>query len=208
MSDARPLSLRDSHRAHTRARIQDAARETFFGRGYHEATIDEIAQAAGVSRSTLYLYFPDKPDMLTHIAKAYGDALCKVVERLPSPNPSRAEIGVWVGELARFIADDRTPAILITHLSERVDAPMAVSQIGDRLIGALAARLPAFAAALDNSGAHELARAWALVVMRDLGWACLQAARDDGKGLGASLLIVAGDLLEHFIKKNDEWGTT
>jgi AcrR family transcriptional regulator len=207
MPAGKPLSLRESHRAHTRSRIQDAARKTFFGRGYHEATIDEIAQAAGVSRSTLYLYFPDKPDMLAHIAEAYGDALCKVVERLPSPNPSRAEIGVWVGELARFIAEDRTPAILITHLSERVDAPVAVSQIGERLIEALAARLPAFAAALNKGGVQDMARAWALVVMRDLGWACLQAARDDGKGLGASLLIVAGDLLEHFIKKNDEWKT-
>lgn len=200
-------SLRQSHRAYTRERILDAAREVFFSKGFAAAAVDEIARTAGVSRSTLYLYFPDKTDMLAHIAEAYGTALCDVVARLPGPRPTRAEIGVWVRELADFIALERAPAILIADLSERADAPTAVQDIGERLIEALALRLPAFAAALGTGARHELARAWALMVMRDLGWACLQFARDGGAGLGGPLLTVASDLLDHFITKQNELGT-
>ncbi len=37
-----------------------AAAAVFAARGYRNATMEEIAQAAGVAKGTLYLYFQDK----------------------------------------------------------------------------------------------------------------------------------------------------
>jgi AcrR family transcriptional regulator len=45
-------------------RILDATREVFLARGYGGASIDRIAEAAGVSRAAFYTYFPSKRDAL------------------------------------------------------------------------------------------------------------------------------------------------
>jgi AcrR family transcriptional regulator len=42
------------------AEIMEAARQVFARRGYSETTMDEIAEAAGVAKGTLYLYFKSK----------------------------------------------------------------------------------------------------------------------------------------------------
>src|ERR687893_1318670 len=46
-----------------RAAILDAALETFARRGYNGASIDEIAQAAGISKALIYEHFPSKKDL-------------------------------------------------------------------------------------------------------------------------------------------------
>ncbi|TCP60945.1 TetR family transcriptional regulator [Rhodovulum bhavnagarense] len=40
--------------------VLDGAREVFLRDGFEGASVDEIARAAGVSKATLYSYFPDK----------------------------------------------------------------------------------------------------------------------------------------------------
>lgn len=46
-----------------RAEILDAARKVCATRGYHEMTVDEIAQAAGIAKGTIYLYFRSKHEI-------------------------------------------------------------------------------------------------------------------------------------------------
>lgn len=45
------------------AEILEAARRVFAGNGYNAATVDEIAEMAGVAKGTVYLYFPSKQDL-------------------------------------------------------------------------------------------------------------------------------------------------
>ncbi|WP_341211026.1 TetR/AcrR family transcriptional regulator [uncultured Limimaricola sp.] len=40
--------------------VLQGAREVFMGEGFEGASVDDIARAAGVSKATLYSYFPDK----------------------------------------------------------------------------------------------------------------------------------------------------
>jgi len=42
------------------AQVLDGAREIFLRTGFEGASVDDIARAAGVSKATLYSYFPDK----------------------------------------------------------------------------------------------------------------------------------------------------
>jgi AcrR family transcriptional regulator len=56
-------SLREQQRAFTRQRLIEAARQVFAERGYPDATVDEIASAAGASRATFYLHFKGKTEL-------------------------------------------------------------------------------------------------------------------------------------------------
>ena len=47
-----------------RERLVKAALELFSERGYDETTVAEIAERAGLTRSTFFRYFPDKRDVL------------------------------------------------------------------------------------------------------------------------------------------------
>ena len=50
-----------------RARILQAAVKVFAERGFHTATVAEIARAAGVADGTIYLYFKSKDDLLLRL---------------------------------------------------------------------------------------------------------------------------------------------
>ena len=51
-------------------RIVEAAREVFSKKGYHEATMDDVAEQLGVSKGALYQYFNSKEDLYRTILKA------------------------------------------------------------------------------------------------------------------------------------------
>jgi AcrR family transcriptional regulator len=57
------VSLRERKKAETRQRIADQATVLFTTRGFDNVTIAEIAEAAGVSKVTVFNYFPRKEDM-------------------------------------------------------------------------------------------------------------------------------------------------
>jgi AcrR family transcriptional regulator len=44
--------------------IKERAREVFLAKGYHGTSVEEIAEAAGVSRASFYTYYPSKRDLL------------------------------------------------------------------------------------------------------------------------------------------------
>jgi AcrR family transcriptional regulator len=46
-----------------RERIVNAACELFFKQGYHSTSVDQVIAAAGVSKPTVYHYFPTKEDL-------------------------------------------------------------------------------------------------------------------------------------------------
>jgi AcrR family transcriptional regulator len=67
-TDPPPLGLRERKRAKTVAAIQTEALRLFRERGYEATTIEQIAEAAEVSPSTFYRYFPAKEDVLMYDA--------------------------------------------------------------------------------------------------------------------------------------------
>src|SRR5215469_13641853 len=48
----------------SRQRIVDAARAHFFSHGFRSVTMDDLAEELGISKKTLYAYFPGKFDLL------------------------------------------------------------------------------------------------------------------------------------------------
>ena len=52
--------MRDRRKLETRRLLEDKARRLFARHGFRATSIDEIARAAGVSRTTFFRYFPSK----------------------------------------------------------------------------------------------------------------------------------------------------
>jgi len=55
--------------------IVDAAEEVIFSKGLEQATMEEIAEAAELSKGTLYLYFKNKNELYLAIAQRGSDIL-------------------------------------------------------------------------------------------------------------------------------------
>jgi len=59
-------SLRERKKEKTRRLIQETAIRLFSERGYETTSVEQIAEAAEVSPSTVFRYFPTKPDLVTY----------------------------------------------------------------------------------------------------------------------------------------------
>ena len=73
-------SRREREKAQRREDILRAARTVFFERGFHTATVDDIAVAAEVSKGTVYLYFDTKETILAHLLLEGLDTLVAELE--------------------------------------------------------------------------------------------------------------------------------
>lgn len=92
-----PLTA-DRRRQQTREYLLQAAAEVFAERGFHAATLDEVAAAAGFSKGAVYSNFKNKEDLfLALLEDAYTRemrALRSTIER--SDVPPEARIGDFV----------------------------------------------------------------------------------------------------------------
>ena len=69
-----PLT-RERRRAMTRDHLLAAAAEVFARRGYHAATLDEVAETAGFSKGAVYSNFASKEDLFLALLRQRGEQL-------------------------------------------------------------------------------------------------------------------------------------
>lgn len=58
---------RNRDRARRQQEILAAAKDVFFGKGIHRATVDDVASRAQLSKGAIYLYFESKESILAHL---------------------------------------------------------------------------------------------------------------------------------------------
>lgn len=71
--------------AQAKERILDAARELFAERGYHAASMLQVAKRAGVAKAALYHYFKSKQDILQGLHEDLWAATIAQADRIPQP---------------------------------------------------------------------------------------------------------------------------
>ena len=62
-------TLREAQKRMTRDLLLDSGLEVFERKGYAAATIDDIAKTAGATRTTFYLHFSSKADLVSQLLK-------------------------------------------------------------------------------------------------------------------------------------------
>ncbi|MDQ0582711.1 TetR/AcrR family transcriptional regulator [Streptomyces rishiriensis] len=106
-------------RAVREQQMLDAAVETFGRRGYMAASMDEIAELAGVSKPLVYLYLNSKEDLFTACIRREAKALVEAVRngvRTDLP----ADRQLWDGLRAFFAHTAEHPhAWAVLHLQAR-----------------------------------------------------------------------------------------
>ena len=191
-------SLREARKDFTRGQIRAAANDVFVRRGYAHATMEEIARVAGIRRSTLYTYYPDKEALLSAIAERYIVDVREVVLRLPGPVPSFSQIQEWLTHFVSFIAEERTPTELMRAVGHDTDVPEPCRIFGRELLRALASKVQAFEKALTPGQGIMLA--WANAVLWNLGDAVVFRTDNGDTQEARDRLFVAASLLHRFAR--------
>jgi AcrR family transcriptional regulator len=88
---------REEERRSRRSAILAAAKRIYSRRGFHAATIEEIAAAARVSVGTIYLYFESKEDLYVSLLAGTMDAFAAGLTRLLHSRlrPDRKARAAW-----------------------------------------------------------------------------------------------------------------
>ncbi|MFC7545645.1 TetR/AcrR family transcriptional regulator [Plantactinospora sp. GCM10030261] len=173
----RHSTLREQRRTETQRMIQAHAMRLFVERGYDGTTVNDVAEAAGVSPMTVYRHFPTKEDLV--LVDQNGPLVAERIAATPAGQPLVRRIGGALVESARTLTagDDRfllarlrlmisTPALRARHLDNHYVLQRAiVDGLGDE------------AADPDAAFRAEAAASACLAAMHT---ALVRWARDDG----------------------------
>jgi AcrR family transcriptional regulator len=81
----------------TRARLLEAGATILPARGFHDARVDDIVKAAGVSHGTFYRYFDSKDDFFRALAIVASTRMIDLLDRLELDAPPE-ELRAWLHE--------------------------------------------------------------------------------------------------------------
>ncbi|WP_037674474.1 TetR/AcrR family transcriptional regulator [Streptomyces griseus] len=116
-------------RAVREQQMLDAAVRTFGQRGYMAASMDDIAELAGVSKPLVYLYLNSKEDLFTACIRREAKALTEAVRAGVHPGLS-ADRQLWDGLLAFFTHTAHHPeAWTVLHLQARTHGEPFASEV-------------------------------------------------------------------------------
>lgn len=106
MSDATRTDLpRTAKGRKTRGRVLEAAETVFISDGYHDARMDDIAAAAGISKGALYRYFDNKDDVFSALIEDLHESIFREsgdLEASLGRDPYGAILAANRRHLARF----------------------------------------------------------------------------------------------------------
>ncbi|HYP46576.1 MAG TPA: TetR/AcrR family transcriptional regulator [Propionibacteriaceae bacterium] len=91
-----------------RAQLLEAANDVFTSKGYHAAAMDDIADAAGVSKPVLYQHFPSKLDLYLDLLDLSCERLVeRVEEALASTDDNANRVVATMGAFYEFVSSSR-----------------------------------------------------------------------------------------------------
>ena len=141
------LSRREIQRRETHRALITAAMTLLAAKGFEETTTDEIAIVAGVSRRTLFRYFPTKADIVTAWTQQMTDVRRVTVNACADGTPPQDMIRIALETVVPHIAKTQAESYAFVYLIERTPALLPVSlrkyaQWEESLASALLLRFP------------------------------------------------------------------
>ncbi|MBO6774688.1 MAG: TetR/AcrR family transcriptional regulator [Marinibacterium sp.] len=100
--------------------VLDGAREVFLRDGFEGASVDDIARVAGVSKATLYSYFPDKRLLFSEITQTECNAMAeRALNLIDETNPPREVLTIAASQIVPFLLSEFAQRIFRICMAER-----------------------------------------------------------------------------------------
>jgi AcrR family transcriptional regulator len=94
--------------ARRRRQLLDTARTVFAERGFHPTAMNDIADAAGVTKPVLYQHFGSKRDLYREVLEDVGGRLEETIAKAAAGAPGpREQVEAGFGAYFRFVAVDQ-----------------------------------------------------------------------------------------------------
>jgi AcrR family transcriptional regulator len=146
-----------------RVLIERAAAELFAARGYEGVSLEEIAEASGISRTVIYDHYPSKAELHRRLSEDHASRLLAfMAERASGSLTPFERMRTGVDAVLEFIQNDPyTWRILFSEQSadpDRAALSLRLQRQGSEAIAALIRSNPVAAPLIEERGAESLER--------------------------------------------------
>jgi AcrR family transcriptional regulator len=171
------MTLRAQRRAETQRAIQAHAVRLFTERGYDATTVNDVADAAGVSPMTVYRHFPTKEDLV--LVDQHGQLLAERVAASSAAQPLIRRIGNALVESAATLTDGADEQFLLARLQLMISTPALRAKHLDNFYALQQAIVGALEVTDPDADFH--AHAAASACLAAMHTALVRWAEDDGR---------------------------
>jgi AcrR family transcriptional regulator len=143
-SSGRVRLTQEQRRTRTRAAVLDAAAKSFALSGFHGTSVDDIAEAAGVSKGAIYYSFPSKDDLFVALLEQRTQAWVTAMNSAPADSSLNGQASHAVsGFFADLDADPSWTPLLLEFLAYSARDERTRAMMNERFFGALQAAVEA-----------------------------------------------------------------
>lgn len=137
-------SLKFRKRQFVHDAIYDAAIDLFSKKGFDETTVEEVADAAGISRRSFFRYFTSKDDLLAQSVVAFGDAQVSAIRKCPKDLTPIDVVHKIVAEVVKIAAEQPRTRQVIAIAENSTSAAQAhisrLVEVENKIAAAFASR--------------------------------------------------------------------
>ncbi|TIL17763.1 TetR/AcrR family transcriptional regulator [Stenotrophomonas maltophilia] len=105
------------------AQILQAALQCFLAKGFHQTSMRDIAQSAGVSLGNLYNHFPGKEAIILAVAVAESEELAPLLQRLAASEGERAQVLAFLRDFHALCRQPEWATLAVEVLAESARNP-------------------------------------------------------------------------------------
>ena len=143
-----------------RAAILESALAVFADRGYHAASIDDIAREGGISKALIYEHFSSKQQLYAELIELHADELfARIATAIAEAGSAgAARLAVGVDAFYGFVEDHRVPWRMLFREVTDAEVAMVLDRVLAQVTGLVAALIaedPGASAAGDDEVARE-----------------------------------------------------
>ena len=186
-----PSGLRERKKQKTKEAIQREAMRLFLERGYEETTIEQIANAADISPSTFFNYFPTKEDVVLY--DRYDPMLLSMLTHRPADEPISVSLRSAMQGLDEAMTQDRDMVFARAKLA--LETPALRARFWEELEKARELIAGVVAARTRRSPHDYEVRVLSMVVVTAAFEAALEWLRNGGEGSLVKLVDRAMDVI-------------
>ncbi len=103
--------------------ILQAALQCFLAKGFHQTSMRDIAQAAGVSLGNLYNHFPGKEAIILAVAVAESEELAPMLQRLAAADGERTQVMAFLQDFHALCRQPEWATLAVEVLAESARNP-------------------------------------------------------------------------------------